>query len=53
MVEVLGDDFTYCDPNDAESVAKAILNPNRNKKLPRNYSWEKTAKETLEVYQHV
>jgi hypothetical protein len=49
----LGDDFSYCDPNDAKSMAKAMLNPNRNKKLPRDYSWEKTAKETLEVYQHV
>ena len=53
MVEVLGDDYTYCDPNDAETVAKAILNPNRNKKLPRNYSWEKTAKDTLKVYENI
>lgn len=53
MVEVLGDDFNYCDPNDAESMAKAILNPNTGKKLPRNYSWEKTAKDTLKVYEHI
>jgi len=52
-VEVLGDDFTYCDPNDPKSMAKAILNPNVDKKLPRAYSWEKTAKETLEAYQRV
>ncbi len=53
MVEVLGDSFSYCNPNDAKSMARAILDPNINKKLPRDYSWEKTAKETLEVYRHV
>jgi glycosyltransferase involved in cell wall biosynthesis len=53
MVEVLGDDFSYCGPNDAKSMAKAILNPNTGKKLPRDYSWEKTAKETLKVYNNV
>lgn len=53
MVEVLGDDFSYCDPNDAKSMAKAILNPNIDKKLPRDYSWEETAKETSEVYKRV
>ena len=52
MVEVLGDDFSYCDPNDAKSMAKAVLNPNLNKKLPRAYSWEKTAKETMKVYEN-
>jgi glycosyltransferase involved in cell wall biosynthesis len=53
MVEVLGDDFTYFNPSDAKDAAKTILNPNRNKKLPRIYSWDKTAKETLKVYQDV
>lgn len=53
MVEVLGDDFSYCGPADAKSMAKAILNPNRNKKFPRNYSWSKTAEETWEVYKYV
>jgi glycosyltransferase involved in cell wall biosynthesis len=52
MIEVLGDDFAYCDPNDAKAMAKAILDPNKDKKLPRIYSWEKTAKETLEVYEN-
>lgn len=50
MVEVLGVGFNYCDPNDAKSMANAMLNPNQNKKLPRDYSWEKTASETLKVY---
>jgi glycosyltransferase involved in cell wall biosynthesis len=53
IVEVLGDDFSYCDSADAKSMAKAILNPNKDKKLPRIYSWEKTAKETFRVYQNV
>lgn len=51
-VEVLGDDLSYCDPSDAKAMAKAILNPNRNKKLPRGYSWERVAKETMEVYKN-
>ena len=50
MVEVLGDDFSYCDPNDPKSMAEAIINPNRNKKFPRDYSWEKTADETCQLY---
>lgn len=49
-VEILGDDFNYVDPNDPGSIAKGILAPDINKKLPRDYSWEKTAKETLRVY---
>jgi glycosyltransferase involved in cell wall biosynthesis len=52
-VEVLGDDFTYCDPKDPQSIAKSILNPNRDKKLPRVYSWGKTAEETMKVYKNV
>ena len=53
MVEVLGDDFTYFDPNNVKATAEAILNPNRNRKLPRVYSWEKTAEETTRVYENV
>jgi glycosyltransferase involved in cell wall biosynthesis len=53
MVEVLGDNFSFADPDSAKSIADAILNPNINKKLPRDYSWGNTAKETLKVYEHV
>lgn len=53
MVEVLGDDFSYCDPNDAQSMAEAIAKPDVGKKLPRDYSWEKTASETLKIYGNV
>lgn len=49
-VEILGPEFNYVDPNDPSSIAKGIQNPNINKKLPRDYSWAKTAKETLKVY---
>jgi glycosyltransferase involved in cell wall biosynthesis len=53
LVEILGDDLTYIDPHDAKAMAKSILNPNKNIKLPRDYSWEKAAKETLKVYAQI
>ncbi len=53
MVEILGDNFSFTDPASVESMAKAISNPNINKKLPRDYSWEKTAKETYGIYKSV
>lgn len=53
MVEVMGDTFDYYDPKDANSMAKAMLAPNINKKLPREYSWKKTAEETMNIYRRV
>jgi glycosyltransferase involved in cell wall biosynthesis len=53
LVEVLGDDFTYVDSNNPKSIAQGVSLPNKDRRLPRAYSWEKTAMETLEVYKNV
>jgi glycosyltransferase involved in cell wall biosynthesis len=50
LVEVLGDTFDYVDADDPKDMAQGILNPNTTTNLPRQYSWDKTAKETMEVY---
>lgn len=49
-VEVLGDEFVFVDPNSPKEIAEGIINPNINKRLPREYSWKKTADETIKVY---
>lgn len=49
-VEVFGNNFSYFDPNNPVDISQKILSPNKNKKLPRVYSWDYTAKETLEIY---
>jgi glycosyltransferase involved in cell wall biosynthesis len=53
LVEILGDNLTYVDSNNPKAMAKSILNPNKNIKLPRDYSWERAAKETLKVYAQI
>ncbi|KKP48322.1 MAG: Glycosyl transferase, group 1 [Candidatus Woesebacteria bacterium GW2011_GWA1_33_30] len=53
LVEIMGLEIKYINPNSPEDIAMGILNPNKNVKLPRIYTWEKTAKETLEVYAKV
>jgi glycosyltransferase involved in cell wall biosynthesis len=53
LVEILGDGLNYVDPSDPKEIAMSILNPNKNVKLPRIYSWEKMAKETFKVYEDV
>jgi len=53
LVEILGDDLSYVDPYDAKAMARSILNPNKNIKLPRIYSWERVAKETLKLYAEI
>lgn len=53
LIEILGNDFNYVDPNDFKDIAKGILNPNINKKLPRAYDWENTAKNTHSLYEKI
>ncbi len=50
LVEILGTNINYVDPYNPEDIARGIQNPNKNIKLPREYSWKKAAEETLEVY---
>lgn len=57
--EYLGDYVSYCEPDNIESIAKAILkeyNAPRPKNIPEfmlDYTWENAAKETLDVYNAV
>ena len=53
LVEILGEGIMYVDPRKVQDMAKSILNPNKNVKLPRIYSWEKTAEETLKIYKNI
>lgn len=50
-VEILGNDFDYFNADEPDDIAKYIISPNRDRKLPRNYSWKLTAKETLKIYE--
>jgi glycosyltransferase involved in cell wall biosynthesis len=63
MPEVAGNAAEYFDPHDAESIKKAILNVLNNPELARSlvdrgrtrllqFSWEKCARETLEIIAH-
>lgn len=51
LVEILGDSLNYVDPHDTKMMAESILNPNKKIKLPRIYTWENTANETLKLYE--
>lgn len=64
LVEVGGDACLYVDPKDPLDMAKGLKKVIDNKKLAhdlvkkgkirlRDFSWEKTAKETLDVYKQV
>lgn len=55
--EVLGDLISYCEPDNIESIKVAIQKEYLNKRpkiseeMRREYTWENTAKKTLEVYE--
>ena len=50
LVEIAEGAAIFADPKDPKDIARGMKNPIKNPVLPRNYSWEKTAKETLGVY---
>lgn len=50
LVEILGRNFTYVDPNDPKSIASGIASPNKNTKIEREYSWKLTSAETMKIY---
>lgn len=50
LVELLGSSYSFVDPSDPKAIAWGIQHPNKDKKLPRIYSWQKTANETVEIY---
>jgi len=57
--EILGDFCSYCSPDDVNSITKALKNEylKNRPKLPsdfkKEYTWENTAKKTLELYNKV
>jgi len=53
LVEILGKAATYVDPKNPESIARGMGSLVKNRKLPRKYSWEKTAAETLKIYAQI
>lgn len=50
LVEILGEGARYFDPKDYEDMARSLGENGKRGSLPREYSWEKTAGETAEVY---
>lgn len=57
--ELLGDLCSYCEPNDIKSI-KLAIKTELNKKRPvlpglfkKEYTWENTARKTLEIYKKV
>lgn len=58
--EYFKDHAFYCEPNDPSSIKKAIefalkeeVNPGLKQYMKDNFTWDKTAKETLKAYQKV
>ncbi len=53
LVEISGEAATYVNPNDPSDIAKGFKKLVNNPKLPREYSWKKTADETMNVYEEI
>jgi glycosyltransferase involved in cell wall biosynthesis len=55
LPEVLGDNAVYFDPHDTQDIVKAIIGAQRHNgtKAQSKFSWDKTAKETLQVYKSI
>lgn len=53
LVEIAEGAAKFVDPRDPKDIAKGLKNPLKNPVLPRKYSWDKVAKETLKVYDQV
>jgi glycosyltransferase involved in cell wall biosynthesis len=59
--EYLNDSAYYCEPDNLESIKNAILNAvfkpkkldNMRSEISDQYSWENTAKQTIEVYKNL
>ncbi len=53
LIEIAEDLGVFVDPKDPMDIAKGINNFVRPSKPPREYSWEKTAKETRSLYEKI
>jgi len=57
--EYLGNKASYCEPDNVESIMKAIRKeyyakrPQIDEKMKREYTWKSAAKKTLEVYKNL
>lgn len=51
LVELSEGAAVFVDPNDPKDIAEGFKKRIKNPKLPREYAWEKTAKETYAIYQ--
>jgi glycosyltransferase involved in cell wall biosynthesis len=52
-VEIFGNGCEYFDPSNVHEIISSINHPNKDVSLPRDYSWVKTARATVEVYEKI
>ncbi len=53
LVEIAEGAVTFVNPKDPEDIARGFKNLVKSPKLPRRYSWGKTARDTFQVYAQV